>query len=143
MNDCSILKVLCSWCSRGKIVGFGLCEFFSICLEAALRELKSPLAFLILQLQTLLEHQQFFTLMRRLNLVNNCTFYNMNPLEPTSKAEALKRQCNFVKSYVIKTTFQQAEETEGFPSAWNPKNSGNKRIRLTNGWIILTWIFNC
>lgn len=91
------------------------CEFFSICLEAALRELKSLLTFLILQLQTLLQHKQFFTLMRRLNLVSNCTFYNMNPLEPTSKAEALKRQCNFVKSYVIKTTFQQAEETEAFP----------------------------
>lgn len=97
------------------------CEFFSICLEAALRELKSLLTFLILQLQTLLQHKQLFTLMRRLNLVNNCTFNNMNPLEPTSKAEALKRQWNFVKSYVIKTTFQQAEETEAFPLPETPK----------------------
>lgn len=87
------LWFLCYLPLSRRSVGFcgGLCQFPSICREVARGEFKSLLAFIILQLQELLQSQQFPMLMQGLSLVNNCTFDNIKHLEN-------KREQQFSKS---------------------------------------------
>lgn len=77
------LWFLCCFCVSGRCVGFyrGLCQFPSIYLGVAWWEFKSLLVFVILQLQELLQSQQFPMLMQGLSWVKNCTFDNIKPLE--------------------------------------------------------------